>query len=145
MAVVVGTLTAFGTPTNYLSTGLDSLATAGPGVALGAAINNTTNRHIYMKVLISLASADLSAQPSPGVGIRLVESLDGGTVYEDNIDGTYALSIPVAATSAAHVGISGTIYIPPGYFKLAVVNNTGVNFAASGNTLDYVTFTPDSV
>lgn len=132
-------LTAYGTPTEYLTTDLNALAVG--GVFLGAEIDNSTNRYLFLKTEIQLASANLSGQTSPGVELRLVESLDG-TNYEDHDDKCYALTIPVANTNAAHRKTSGIIHIPPGKFKLAVVNSTGVIFAATGNVLDYITFTP---
>lgn len=132
--------TAYGTPTSYLTTELNSLANA--GAVLGGAIDNSTNRHLYCKVEAVLASVDLSAQVNPAVRIRLVESLDG-TNYEDHDAQCYAITVPVAATSAAHRKISGVIQIPPGKFKLALVNNTGAAFAASGNNMSYATFTPE--
>ena len=70
------------TETDYLTTDLNTLAN--DGVFLGAAINNSTNRDMMLKVQIQLASVDLSAQTAPAVQIRLIESIDGGTVYEDN-------------------------------------------------------------
>ena len=127
--------------TDYLTDGLDALANA--GVVLGAAINNSTNRDMMLKVQIQLASADLSAQTGPAVRIRLIESIDGGTVYEDNDSTAYSITLPVAATSAAHVRV-GDLMIPPGYFKLAVVNNTGATFGATGNVLSYAPYTPET-
>lgn len=129
------------TETDYLTTELNSLAD--DGVVLGAAINNSSNRDMMLKVQIQLASVDLSAQTSPGVVIRLIESIDGGTVYEDNDDMAYGFTLGIAETNAAHVRV-GDLYIPPGYFKLAVVNNTGAAFASSGNVLSYAAYTPET-
>ena len=128
-------------PTTYLTTDLNSLANAGN--FLGVAVNNSANRDQFLKVEILLASVDLSAQTSPGVEIRLIESIDGGTLYEDNDAQAYAITLPVAATSAAHRR-SGDLVIPPGYFKLGVVNKTGVAFAATGNILRYAPYTPET-
>ncbi|MDX9787946.1 MAG: hypothetical protein RBT11_14265 [Desulfobacterales bacterium] len=129
------------TETDYLTTDLNSLAN--DGAFLGAAINNSTNRDMLLKVQIQLASVDLSAQANPAVLVRLIESIDGGTVYEDNDSTAYAITLPVAATSAAHVRI-GELMIPPGYFKLAVVNKTGAAFAAANNVLSYAPYTPET-
>ena len=126
--------------TTYLTTTLNALANDGND--LGAAIANGTNRDQFLKVEIALASVDLSSQTSPGVQIRLIESIDG-TTYEDNDDTAYAITLPVDATSAAHKRI-GDIAIPPGNFKLAVVNRTGVAFAATGNTLKYAPYTTET-
>ena len=129
------------TETDYLTADLNTLAD--DGVVLGAAINNSTNRDMMLKIQIQLASVDLSAQTGPAVRIRLIESIDGGTVYEDNDSTAYSITLPVAATSAAHVRV-GDLYIPPGYFKLAVVNETGAAFAATGNVLSYAPYTPET-
>ena len=126
------------TETSYLTTELNSLANA--GVVLGAAINNGTNRHMFAKIQITLASVDLSAKTSPGVRIRLIESIDGGTGYEDNDAKAYSITLPIAATNATHTRI-GDVAIPPGHFKLAVVNETGADFGATGNVLSYATYT----
>jgi hypothetical protein len=127
--------------TDYLTTELNSLAD--DGSYLGAAINNSSNRDMFLKVQIELASVDLSSETSPHIQIRLIESIDGGTTYEDNDDQAWAISLPLAATSAAHKRI-GDLMIPPGYFKLAVVNKTGAAFAATGNTLSYAPYTPET-
>ena len=127
--------------TTYESTDLNSLADE--GVVLGAAINNSSNRDMLLMVEIYLASVDLSAKTNPCVLIRLMESIDGGTSYEDNDDQAYCITLPIAATNAAHRRI-GHIEIPPGYFKLAIVNETGAAFASSGNTFKYAPYTPET-
>ena len=126
--------------TTYLSTDLNSLADENN--FLGGAINNSSNRDMLLMVEIYLASADLSSQTSPGIQVRLMESIDDSN-YEDNDDQAYCITLAVAPTSAAHRRI-GHIEIPPGYFKLAIVNETGVAFAASGNTFKYAPYTPET-
>jgi len=127
--------------TDYLTTELNALAD--DGVVLGAAINNSSNRDMMLKVQIQLPSVDLSAETSSGVIIRLLESIDGGTVYEDNDDTAYGITLPIDTTSAAHIRI-GDLYIPPGYFKLAVVNETGAAFAGTLNVLSYAAYTVET-
>lgn len=129
------------TETDYLTTDLNALAN--DASFLGGAIDNGTNRDMLLKVQIELASVDLSAQTDPYVQIRLVESIDGGTTYEDDDDKAWSISLPIAATSAAHKRI-GDLYIPPGHFKLSVVNKTGVAFGATLNVLSYAAYTPET-
>jgi hypothetical protein len=131
----------YSSPVELLTTDLDSLANG--SAALSGVIDNATNRSIFMKVQIKLPIVDLSAQTDPHVLIRLIESIDGGTTFEDNDDKSWGVSIGIAATNAEHIKI-GDMEIPPGKFKLAVVNKTGAGFAASGNVLSYVTFTPET-
>lgn len=129
--------------TDYLTTELNALDGDAVGRVLGAAINNSSNRDMMLKVQIQLASVDLGSQTSPGVGINLIESIDGGTLYEDNDDTAYGITLPVEASSQAHVRI-GDLLIPPGYFKLEVTNKTGVDFAATGNVFSYAPYTPET-
>lgn len=133
---------AYGTLQTYLSTDLNSLAN--DGTYLGAEIDNTTNRHKYMRLMINLAAVDLSSETSPAVRIRFIESIDGGTTYEDDDDTAWAITLPLekGTGSQAHYR-AGVIEIPPGHFKLMVVNETGAAFAATGNTLKYVTYTEE--
>ena len=131
------------TEVDYLTTELNSLDGDAVGRVLGIAINNSSNRYMLMKVQIQLKSVDLSAQVSPGVGINLIESIDGGTVYEDNDDTCYGITLPIEASNQAHVRV-GDLYVPPGYFKLEVTNNTGVDFAADTNILSYAFYTPET-
>ena len=129
--------------TDYLTTELNALAD--DGVVLGAAIDNSTARDMMLKVQIQLASIDLSSQASPGVEIRLIESIDGGTVYEDNDETAYGITLPVTPGSGAQAHVRmGDLWIPPGLFKLAVVNKTGAAFAGTVNILSYAPYTPET-
>ena len=133
---------AYGTLTTYLSGDLDSLAN--DGTFLGDEIDNTTNRHKFLRMMIDLAAVDLSAETGPSVKIRFIEAIDGGTTYEDDDDTAWAITLPleIGTGSQAHRR-AGIIEIPPGHFKMMVVNKTGAAFAASGNTLKYRTYTEE--
>ena len=133
---------AYDTLTTYLSTDLNSLGI--DGTFLGAEIDNTTNRHKYLRMMIDLAAVDLSSETSPSVKIRFIEAIDGGTTYEDDDDTAWAITLPleIGTGSQAHRR-AGIIEIPPGHFKMMVVNETGAAFASSGNTLKYRTYTEE--
>lgn len=117
---------------------LNSLANA--TAVTGAAIDNSSSKKLYMQLHLYLASANLSASTNPGIEIYLLVSQDGTNYDDDDTVGTYALTIPVAATSATHRKVSGLIQIPPTKFKVKLLNQTGQAFAASGNTLYMTTF-----
>ena len=142
MAVTQFINSALGTPVDYLTTELNALA--GDGLIVGAAIENTS-RDMMLKVQINLAAVDLSAQSGPGVIIRLIESIDGGTTYEDDDATCYGITLPleIGSTSQVHVRV-GDLYVPQGHFKLGVVNGSGVAFAATGNVLSYALYTPET-
>jgi len=143
------------TLTPYLTTELNSLANI--TTVLGAAIDNETNRCTHMDVELKLASLDLSAQSNPAVRIYMLESIDGGTVFDlgeatatpsliPTTDKICALlPLRLAAGAEAKPAIKTTIPISPCKFKLMPMNNTGVAWGATGNTLSYRTYNLNSV
>jgi hypothetical protein len=117
---------------------MNSLAST--SAVTGSAIDNSSSKKLFMQLHLLLASVNLSASTNPGVDVYLLVSQDGTNYDDDDTTGTYALTIPVAATSAAHRKISGIIQIPPTKFKVKIVNSTGQAFASSGNYLYMTTF-----
>ncbi len=102
--------------------------------ALGETINNVTLSHFYADLELTLASVNLSAQTNPSVAIYLLKAIDGATFSDTRASAsTLVAVIDVAATSAAHFEVRGSIIIPPGSFKPYLVNNTGVAFTADAN------------
>jgi hypothetical protein len=137
--------------TDYLTTSLNSLANN--TLDLGAAIDNTSNLARYMDLELTLASLDLSSQTSPCVVVYMLESVDGGTDYDTVSDAESAddncppadkiiaiIGLRPYSGAEAKLAVKSLIPIPPGHFKLAVRNKTGVAFGASGNKLAYRTY-----
>lgn len=119
-----------------LTTELNSLAN-GAYSALGTAFDNTTNLDQYAVCEIVLASLN----PTAGAYIQLflAQSADGAN-YEDAPSSTnpgYHMSVavlPVTTGSAAKRIITPPFRIPPGKYKLALLNATNVALASSANT-----------
>lgn len=137
-----------GSLTAYLSTTLNSLADGTSDV--GAAINNSSSRNTYMDLELVLAAIDISAQTNPHVNIFILESVDGGTNYDQGDDATSnddlqprgdkllcSMAIRPGTGSEAKYAIKTGLVVPPGHFKLCVVSELGAAMAASGNTLKY--------
>ena len=144
--------------TEYLKSTLNEL---NDGVIdIGATIDNETNLCTHMDLEVKLGSADWSGQTNPSMIIYMFESVDGGSVFDTNEDGVSAAAdIPTADKIIAIMGfridtgaeakvmIRSMIPIPPGQFKLGILNSTGVNLAASAttNVLSYRTYNINSV
>lgn len=138
---------SYGSTTTYLSTELNALADNGN--KLGAAIDNSSNRHFYMDVEVYLNTVDLSAQTNPAVNIYLLPSLDG-TNYVDGADGTdptaqtLAKSVAMLEANSTHRQVARGIVIPPALFKLLIENKLGAAFNATLNTIKYRIYTEES-
>ena len=135
--------TAYPTPTTYLDD-TDLASTADDGTVLGPAIDNSTDRDKSMRIQVELGSIDMSSESGPGARIRLIESIDGGTKYEDNDDQSYGITFPFAPGTAATAPTRiSMLEIPPDYFKLEFVNETGQTLPTSGNAVTFVKYTDE--
>lgn len=141
---------------DYLTTELNSCANN--KLVLGAEINNETNLCTFMDLELTLASLDLSSQSSPAVVVYMLESVDGGTNFDNVTDGSITeAQTPPADKIITQIGlrphseaeakkaIKSIIPIPPGRWKLATRNKTGVAFAGTNNKLAYRTYNLNSV
>ena len=137
--------------TSYLTTELN--ACANNKIVVGGAIDNETNLCTFLDIEIYLASLDVSAQSNPAIDVYLLESIDGGTHFDTGEDGVTAdVDMPAPDKIIAKMGmrkdtgaeekhlIKTMIPIPPGRWKLAPRNKTGVAFADTLNTLYYRTY-----
>lgn len=133
---------ALGTDTSYLTTGLNSMASAAR--VLGAEIDNTSGRDTFALVELDLAAQGSARSAGAQVRLYVIKCMDG-TNYEMGSDsvvpqpstwvGSFALD---AATTARNVQIA--VPLPPCKFKFLLENVTGQAFASSGTTLYYRTY-----
>lgn len=127
--------------TSYLTTELNSLADGGND--LGGAIDNSSGLDMYMDLELSLAEQGSARDSGAYVAIYLIPSADGGSTYAyggDSLDpgaNHLVATIPFDAAVTARDQLATMIPVPPGHFKLLVMNETGQAFAGTGNTLSY--------
>lgn len=137
--------------TSYLAAELNALADG--KIRVGTTINNESNLCTYLDIELMLASLDLSGESAPSVDIYLIESIDGGSDFDTATDDTTteALMPPVnkiitrmglrkGSGAEVKVAIATMIPIPPGQWKLAPRNKTGIAFGATGNVFSYRTY-----
>ena len=117
---------------NIAGTALNSLS-AGGETTTTITYDNSTNRDLYGLVTIKLGSIT----PSTGGSITLRVTLNDGTDTADRIGGDLYV-IPLTSGASAKVAVVNMVRLYPFSMRLSVINNAGVNFAASGNEL-YVT------
>ncbi len=134
--------------TDIFSTATLNSIASGNGILSDLAIANGTALDRYMDISFNLASAAFT-----GTGINLSFHIyplnKDGSTYGDSKFGTSAAGpcayppcavIPLVAATQAQTGSATGIVIPPGTFKLVLINNGGVALAASGNTVQYRTY-----
>lgn len=123
-----------------LTTELNSLAN-GSVTALSAEIDNGTNKYLYADVEVFLNTATPTG--TPVVDLYLVPTVDG-TNYPEFDTGASPSAINlnylvatlyVKASNATHRAVARQIPVPPGKYKWALRNGTGVALNASSNTV----------
>ncbi len=131
------------TLTTYLSTELNSLASAGN--KLGAAIANETARARFIGLEIAVAAQGSARVEGAHIAVYLLPALDGSTFSygADAVDASPSNLVATAqldASTSARTVVLPDIPIPPFDFKLLIENNTGQALAASGNTVKHRTY-----
>lgn len=138
------TWTAYGSATTAISTDMNS--DADEAYAISGAIDNSSNKDLYIDIELYLASVDLSAQTNPAIYIWIIGQPDGSNYTDGDVtDGCGRAPdtiIPLNAGSGAETKRewARTIPIPPSNFKILYQNNTGASLAASGNTIKYAAY-----
>jgi len=133
------TWTSYGTWTTALSSELDSLAN--DGLAISPAIDNSSDKKLFVDIEVYLASVDLSSQPNPAIYVWLIARTDG-TNFEDGGSGVEPARMPDAIIPLREVNGAQRVFArmlmaTPDQFKILVQNKTGAALASSGNTVKY--------
>jgi hypothetical protein len=141
MASVKWQLSTRGTnPATILSTELNALANNN-GALTTTAVSNSSDLDLYMDLECAVTFA---SSPTAGtlLEIYLVRQVDG-TNYEDAAGGASPITpgngfiggfVLRAVTTAQRMIIPG-VSVPPGDFKVLLVNKSGQAFPASGSTV----------
>ena len=106
--------------------------------ALGAEIDNGTDKDEYLDIVLKLNSAVAAGAGVPAVDVYLLPCPDG-TNYPTPPGGSagatptiyLAGSIPAIASANFTIGVLRGVILPPGKFKVEARNNLGVAFPAS--------------
>jgi hypothetical protein len=120
-----------------LSTELNSLAN-GSASAASSAIDNSSNLDLYCDLTLTLATQGSARATGALVSVYMVQALDG-TNYDDVLVSSAQLValFPLAAATTAAQVTRTDVMVPPGLYKLFVLNGTGQALAASGNLLEH--------
>jgi len=135
------TWTSYGTWTTAISSGLDSLAD--DGLAISSAIDNSSDKKLFVDIEVYLASVDLSSSTNPAIYIWLIARTNG-TNFEDGGSSVEPARAPDAiiplrtGTGAMTQRVFARMLMAtPDQFKILVQNKAGAALAASGNTVKY--------
>lgn len=128
-----------------LSTELNSLANITMSAA-SAVIAGSTDKRIYM-----LCQIDVTFAIAPTAGARLdvfmLMAPDGTNFATSHVDYAANLiqSFFMKAVTTQQIVSTHGIVLPPTDFKLAIYNSTGQSFPASGSTLKYQRYSPETL
>lgn len=128
--------------TTLLTTELNSLAN-NAGTVLSAEFDNDTSSTRWLAAEFEL-SVTFGTNPTADsvCEIYIVRAVDGST-YSTYTSGSSAVAnnndfngtVSVKASTSAQVVVSRRIQLPPGKWKVALINRTAQAFPASGSTL----------
>jgi hypothetical protein len=138
---------AYSSIASALTTGLNSLAN-NTNSGLSSEIDNTTTRCLFMDLNLTLAAQGSARTTGAAVAVFMQQAMDG-THYPSATNETTdkliaAWSLDAATTARPELG-ANDVPIPPGKFKLYLRNATGQTLASSGNLLEYVLHSIESV
>lgn len=135
------------TLTDAITTGLNSLADGAN--AISGEIDNTTSLHLYMLIEVNIALQGSARASDAFAEVYVLPSADGtnfdtGDGSTDPSKSNLRATMTFDAVTAARRGSVWNIVVPPKKFKLLFINETGQALAASGNTLKYALYSPES-
>ena len=141
------TWTSYGTWATALSTELDSL-TGASGLAVSSAIDNSTNRDLFMDVMANLATVDLSGEANPSIYVWLLARGPNGN-FEDGGSSVEPERAPDKILALRKVNgpqkvLGRMAMLTPDQCKILVKNASGATWAADGNYVKYATYGQES-
>ena len=115
---------------NIAGTTLNSLANGSESTTVTYDNSGTSDKNLYGAVTVKLGSIDPSAGGSITLRVQYVETDTPDAKFGGDLYTTL-----VNDTSSAKIVIFNMVRLYPFSMRLAIINNTGVTFAASGNEL----------
>lgn len=131
-----------------LSSGLDALADGALAVSSALSNDDAAEREIWAEFEVYVAE-QASARSSATLELLILPTVDG-TNYPDAVYGATADNYSVktwnldAAVTARYLTVTD-IKLPPGDYKVAIVNDTGYALAATGSTVKMKTYSYENV
>lgn len=123
------------------------LAAAGEALDTITEIDNTSTKYLYADFELSLASLDITARSV--CNLFIISTVDGTDYPDYTVDHSTPANVVLAeanffvkaiefhAANAAQRQTARGVVLPPGKFRVAIMNKLGVAFASSSNTLKW--------
>lgn len=123
---------AYGTALLSAATITNSLATGSSFTSAACNSAKALNGDLYVSIALQGSARSTGAK----IDVYVIRSADAGSTYEDFISGSqqFVGAISFDAATTARTGCAPDIPLPPGFFKIVLVNNTGQALAAASNT-----------
>lgn len=139
-------LTAENTISTVMSSDLDSLADGAVAVASTASSNDAAaERQLFGEFEVYIDTQGGARDGSAEIILAILPEVDDSnypnSTYSRVIDNYVVKTWTLDAAATAWRGTCYDIKLPPGDFKVAIVNDTGQALAASANTVKMRTYT----
>jgi len=96
-------------------------------IATSDAIDNSTDKFIYADIQVKIRTGT-GVSDDGIIKVKMVRSVDGGTVYDDsnaNLEILFAFTANVDSTDYVVSSDTGRIGLLPSHWKIAILNDTG--------------------
>ena len=108
---------------------------------LGPEIDNSALGNVFDDLIITLASATAAREANAHVKVYVLRAIDGtayprGDATFDPSDSNDVYTALFATTASAQVQTISGIVLPNSKFKYLIMQETGVKFGATGNTIE---------
>ena len=122
---------------SILTTELNSLSNGSVSSA-SSAVDNSSALDLFCDFTFTIATQGGSRSTGATVSVFMVQALDGSNYDDVQVTCSQLVAVfPLDAATTARQCSVRDVPVPPGLYKLFILNSTGQAFASSGNILEH--------
>lgn len=129
----------------FAAANFNALANNGGILSTATEIDNSGNKHLWAELSFVCVTSTWAVSAGGHLAIYLLPESDVAASYPNSANGAAVTDYPGAhywvcniafrQATLAHIGVSKPFLIPPGKFKLYVINRTGATLPSSSTNM----------